>query len=69
STLCDESLIADGDSKLFVLWRLGARCSRHRKEPAWVVGEQRQLPFEMLRCLVSPAPATCSLPPDNNISI
>jgi hypothetical protein len=42
------------ESILLVLWRLGERWSRHRKEPACVVGEHRQLLFAALGCLVIP---------------
>ncbi|KAH7833325.1 hypothetical protein Vadar_005156 [Vaccinium darrowii] len=51
-----ESL-CDLESMLLVRWRDGARWSLHRNEPAWVVGEQRQLVFATLPCLVSPVVA------------
>jgi len=44
----------EAESMLLVLWRLGARCNLHRKEPAWEVGEHRQLLFVALDCLWSP---------------
>lgn len=42
------------ESMLLVRWRLGERWSLQRNEPAWVVGEHRQLIFVILPCLASP---------------
>lgn len=53
------------ESMLLVRWRAGgARWRRQRKEPAWVVGEHKQLDLVMLPCLASPPPLLLLIIPE-----